>query len=152
MEYDYTPEDGDGSPRGGGQPRKLTPEIATAIVAHIANGNYRVAACRAVGVSYTTFKRWIASGKKFPHGLYGQFCAAVAKAEGDAEARVVARLMDHGQEDPKMLAWFLERKFPQRWGKYRGELGEAKRRIAELEKQLAEILGIPHETAGQADI
>jgi hypothetical protein len=136
-----------------GRPPRLTPQIQEAIILLLHRGNYRRVACEAVGVSYSTFAKWLAAGRSMPDSVYGQFLAAVVVAEREAESEAVAWILTAGRGDPKHLQWYLERKHPQRWGKYRGELGEAKRRIAELEKQLNEILGTKtNETAGQADI
>lgn len=148
---DAPKEPGDGpSRRRGGQPTRLTPQLQEAIIVMLKRGNYRMVACEAVGIGYNTFKRWMKTGEQIPDGLYGQFRAAVVQAERDAESEAVAWILAAGRGDPKHLQWFLERKYPQRWGKYRGELGEAKRRIAELERQLNEILG--HETAGETTV
>lgn len=77
------------------------------------------------------------TGRDFPEGLYGTFRRLVIESEAEAERMAVRAIYRAGKEDdPKYLAWWLERKFPQRWGKYRGELGEMKRRIRELEELL----------------
>ncbi|VTS00782.1 Marine sediment metagenome DNA, contig: S01H1_L02418 OS=marine sediment metagenome GN=S01H1_08263 PE=4 SV=1 [Gemmata massiliana] len=117
-------------------PRKLTPELTEAIAAIILSGNFRYVACKRVGIGQRTFKRWMALGKKYPSGIYGGFRRVVVAAETEAETRAVAAIIRAGQEDAKHLEWWLERKFPQRWGRGRGELLELKREIAELRKQI----------------
>ena len=59
-------------------------------------------------------------------------------AEAGFEAKAVAGINAAGQDDPKFWCWLLERKYPQRWGRYRGELGELKRRIKQLEALLGD--------------
>ena len=90
-------------------------------------------------------------GRDYPDGLYGTFRRLVLESEAEAERLAVLSVYRVGREDdPKYLTWWLERKFPQRWGRFRGELGELKRKIAELEALLTRetAAGESEEAAG----
>lgn len=126
------PNPDDGSRRG--RPTKLTDSLITSAVGLLLQGNYRCVVARLLGVGFSTFRKWLRIGSKYPDGLYGHFRAAVIAAESMAEARAVATITSAGQDDPRLLLEYLARKYPKRYGAYRGELGELKRRIAELEK------------------
>lgn len=122
-----------------GRPKKLTVEIALGIAAAILEGNFRYVAGQAFGVSAERFRRWMQQGRRFPDGLYGQFRWVVLEAEAEAERRAVKSILAAGTaDDPRHLEWWLERKFPQRWGRFRGELVLLRKRVAELEKMLAD--------------
>ncbi len=128
------PDDGN----TGGRPTKLTPSIILATVQLLMEGNFRCVVARRIGINMATFRRWMANGKRYPDGLYARFRAAVLKAETEGESRAVAGILAAGfADDASHLEWFLERKYPQRWGRFRGELGDMKKRIADLEKLLS---------------
>lgn len=121
------PEDGDGKP---GRPPKCTQAVIDAAAILLSAGNFRCDVAMALGIGMTTFKRWMASGKRFPEGLYGRFRAVVLRAEGLFKTRAVASITASGEsDDPRLLLEFLARKYPRQFGVYRGELGELKRRL-----------------------
>lgn len=105
-------------------------------VQYLLAGNFRCTVAKMIGVDPATFRRWMALGKTYSEGIYARFRAAVLVAEAASEANAVATITASGQDDARHLEWLLERKYPQRWGRYRGELGLLKRRIQELEKLL----------------
>lgn len=100
-----------------GRPTKLTPEVAQAICAAVAAGNFRQVAARAAGVSPRTLGDWLAKGKAQATGPYADFLRAVLRAEQDAEMAMVKRVVEAASQDAKHAEWFLERKFPDRWGR-----------------------------------
>jgi hypothetical protein len=104
-------------------------------------GVFRTTIARALNVSPRTFQRWLALGRKFPEGIYGLLLQGLTTAEGEFEAQAVIDIRKAGAEDARHLEWLLERKYPQRWGRFRGELGELNRRLRELEA----LLGIGRE-------
>jgi hypothetical protein len=121
----------------GGRPTKLTPEITLNIAMSILEGNFRNVAAKRHGVGLRTLTRWLNLGKEYPDGVYGEFWRTIVEAEAEAELSCVAAIVRAGKtEDPKHLQWWLERKFPERWGRYRGELAELKKELAELRKLL----------------
>ena len=106
-------------------------------VEHLLNGNYRCVVARSLGITMRSWQKWCRLGKQFPEGIYGQFLRAVEGAEHEFHTRAIAAITSAGKtEDPRLLMEFMARKHPELYGRYRGELGELKRRIAELEKLL----------------
>ncbi|QEL15866.1 hypothetical protein [Limnoglobus roseus] len=131
------PDDADGNRRG--RPTKLTAKLAEAFVQLILHGQFRSTACATLNVSPRTFLNWMRSGRKYQASVYGHFYRAVVSAEAETEAKAVAEVLEAGRSaDPKYLVWWLERKFPHRWGRDRGELVEVKKRLKELEELIAE--------------
>jgi hypothetical protein len=108
------------------RPTKLTPEVQDKIIQALRGGNFRYIAARWAGIDISQFKRWMSRGKQ-GEAMYRRFRAAVLEAEKSAELRAVALVMKAAQEDAKHAEWWLERKFPQRWGrKERHELTGAR--------------------------
>ncbi len=100
-----------------GRPSKLTPEVQEKICQAIREGNYYEAACAYAGIGYSTFRMWMVKGEKAKSGKYREFVEAVKRAEYEAEARLVAQWQKHMPENWQAIATFLERRYPQRWGK-----------------------------------
>lgn len=97
---------------------KLTPEAQKKIVNAISEGNYLETAAAIGGITYTTLNNWIKKGKAASSGAYVEFLEAVKKAEAEAEALRVSRISRAGQEGNWQAdAWYLERRYPDRWGK-----------------------------------
>lgn len=107
------------APRG--RPSKLTPELQANICLALRGGNFREAAAEWQGISAETMSRWIKRGaddeEAGKQSIYRDFRQAVLKAEREAEIDAVAKIMKAGVDDPKHLQWWLERKFPERWGR-----------------------------------
>jgi hypothetical protein len=95
----------------------LTPELAESFCKVVAAGNYRIVAAAAVGVTDRSVKKWIARGKKEESGIYREFMLAVEKAEGSAERAMVRLIRKSARTDWHAAAWYLERKFNERWGR-----------------------------------
>jgi len=100
-----------------GRPSKLTPEVTKRLVEAIRAGNYYEAACAYAGIGYSTFRVWMIKGEKAKSGKYREFIEAIKKAEYEAEARMVALWQEHMPEDYRAIRDFLERRYPERWGK-----------------------------------
>lgn len=97
---------------------KLTPETQKKIVSAISEGNYLETAAAIGGVSTTTFFRWLQEGEQAAAGLKREFWEAVKKAEAEAEALRVSRISKAGKDGNWQAdAWYLERRYPERWGK-----------------------------------
>lgn len=132
---DHTPPPDDAPRRG--RPTKFTDEIALGIAQCIVDGNFRYVAGARFGVGKRTFQTWMRSGLNFPDSQYGTFRRLILECEAEAERVALRAIMRAGlEDDPKHLEWWLERKFPERWGRFRGELAELKRRMRELEREL----------------
>ncbi len=103
-----------------GRPTKLTPELAKTIVEAIRGGNYAQVAAATAGIGEETFYTWLARGKDEPEGIYREFREAVLTASGEAEQEKLERLQREAlaeDGDWKAAAWWLERRFPKRWGR-----------------------------------
>ena len=111
------------------RPSKLTPEVQEKICNAIRAGNYYEAACGYAGIGYSTFRVWMIKGEKAKTGKYREFMDAVMRAEYEAEARMVAQWQKHMPEDYRAIRDFLERRYPDRWGRrnlnieHSGEIG-----------------------------
>jgi transposase len=102
-----------------GRPSKLTPEVQEKICNAIRAGNYYEAACAYAGIGYSTFRAWIVKGENAKSGKYREFLEAIKKAECEAEVRLVAMWQKHMPENWQAIATFLERRYPDRWGRNR---------------------------------
>ena len=100
-----------------GRPTKLTPEVQQRIVDALRDGNYREAAVACAGIDYKTFCNWMRRGQQEKAGRYFQFFRAVQQAEHEAEREMVARWKAHMPESWQAIRDFLERRFPDRWGR-----------------------------------
>lgn len=101
-----------------GRQCKLTPETQQKIVNAIAEGNYLETAAALGGISCTTFFRWLQEGEQAAAGAKRDFWEAVKKAEAEAEALRVSRINKAGRDGNWQAdAWYLERRYPDRWGK-----------------------------------
>ncbi len=99
------------------RPSKLTPEVQKRLVKAIKAGNYYEAACGFAGIHYSTFRKWMQKGEKAKSGKYREFFEAITHAEYQAEVRMVAQWQQHMPEDYRAIRDFLERRYPDRWGK-----------------------------------
>ena len=102
-----------------GRPTKLTDETTNKICHYVAEGNYLDTACRLAGVDYSTMRRWIQKGEQEGKGKCYEFAERLKTAEAQAEAKRVELILKAGKyDDWKANAWYLERKYPERWGKH----------------------------------
>jgi hypothetical protein len=108
-------EEGSIMPHAGGRPDKLTPEVQQRLCDAVRACNYYRAACRYAEVGYTTFPRWMSTGKKATRGKFREFRCAVLKAQADAEVALVAMWRAAAPEDWRAAAELLGRRYPRRW-------------------------------------
>lgn len=94
---------------------KLTPERAERLLALVKAGQYRSTACAAVGISDRTLRTWLEKGDSGDE-RWAEFTRKFREAEAETESRAVVQIQIHGKKDWRALAWWLERRFPQRWG------------------------------------
>jgi hypothetical protein len=100
-----------------GRRSKLTPELQDKIVKVIRAGNYACIAAEYAGIGRSTFFRWLERGEAEETGSYRDFRDAVKSAEREAEIRAVATVQQHMGKSWQAAMTYLERKFPQRWGR-----------------------------------
>lgn len=102
---------------------KLTPDTQKKIVDAIAEGNYLETAAALGGISETTFYRWMQEGEQATGGAKHEFREAVKRAEAEAESLRVGRISKAGKDGNWQAdAWYLERRYPEKWGKRLTEL------------------------------
>ena len=126
-----------------GRKTKLTNEIKDEIVKRIRAGNYIKVACAAVGISHTAYFDWIKKGEE---GIepYAEFLYAVKKAEAEAHVHYVAIIASQAPTQWQAAAWWLERKFPDKWAKREKiEIGQEKISPKEIEAIEARFSKIP---------
>src|SRR4051812_16727640 len=111
-----------------GRRPKITPELVAQLVKAVRAGNFREPAARSCGVSVRTLRNWLARGKQFPEGLYGELLHGLMEADAAAELEMIRRVRSAAKDDAKHAEWWLERKYPERWGRYRGELRDLEKR------------------------
>jgi len=100
-------------PKKRGRTTKIDPELTKKICDALRGGNYRQVAAQWAGIANETFSRWMGKTGE----PYESFQKAVLDAEQSAEVRAVALIMKAAADDPKHAQWWLERKFPTRWGR-----------------------------------
>jgi transposase len=100
-----------------GRRSKLTAEVQEKIVRVIRAGNYAYIAAEYAGIGQSTFYRWLEQGEAQTTGPYRDFREAVKAAEREAEIRAVATVQQHMGKSWQAAMTYLERKFPQRWGR-----------------------------------
>jgi len=102
-----------------GRPTKLTPALKAKFVSYLSNGNTIKASCLAVGISQQAFENWMNRGEKEQKGVYFRFYMAVKKAQANFEIYCLNIINRASIRSWRAAAWFLERRFPERWGRRR---------------------------------
>lgn len=130
--------------RARGRPSKLSEKTKKKLYEAISEGNYLEDACLYAGISYNTFRRWMIRGEEAASGEYKEFYDTVKSLE----ASVIVELV--GSWRARMDSWqsiaaFLEKRFPERFGRRRVELagvggGPIEIEIADAKAQLEEKL------------
>jgi len=101
------------SPVRSGPPTELTDERARKILVALANGSYRGPAAEYGGIQEETLSRWM----KRTGEPYETFQKWVREAEAAVEIRMVNNITRAATAKPEYAVTFLERKFPERWGR-----------------------------------
>lgn len=144
------------------RPSKLTPDQQKRITDALAVGNTRMDSAEHGGIGYSTFRRWVAAGKRRPKSTFGEFWRAVKRAESQAAVGFVTvirkatiggsvierRTITHKDgrvevvekvSEPQWTAgaWWLERRRPE-FSRDAGELNRLRKTVADLEKLVNE--------------
>ena len=105
----------------GGRPCLLTSAVQAKIVEEIEAGNYFSTATELAGIGKRTSGDWKARGEKDAEaGLdtkFSRFLLAVKEAEAKSEAHAVEKIRSAMPENWQAAMAYLERKFPERWGR-----------------------------------
>ena len=103
-----------------GRPTELTPKLHQQIVKDIRDGMYAQVAAARASISEQTFYGWLKRGEA-GEDPFREFLDAVLSAAGEAEKNMVDTVQDAAagtaKGDWKAGAWWLERRFPKRWGR-----------------------------------
>ena len=94
----------------------LSEVIQNAMAEAIRNGNYASTAADACGIGRSTHYEWMEKGEQ---GIepYAEYADTIKKAEAEAEMNAIQNIQIHAAENWTASAWYLERKFPDRWGR-----------------------------------
>ena len=93
---------------------KFCEEVVTEICNHIRVGCTARDACQLSGITETSFYEW---KKKKP-----EFVESIKRAEILNKKRAIALIQKAGEETWQANAWFLERRYPNEYGKQRIEI------------------------------
>ena len=118
------------------RPLKLTPQRQKRLADALAVGNTYENACAAAGIDYATFRRWMVRGEAESRGQFSQFCEVITRAEAEAEHNAITIIRKAAETDWRAAVWWLERRFPHRWGK-RARLSVTQRTEGQLTVQHA---------------
>ena len=129
--------------------RVLDPTITVPLIELIREGHFPRTACRAVGVGYSTYVKWLTAGRRKQTPQHEEFLREVKKAQADAEISDL-RLLKR-DKSWQSCAWRLERRNHKHWGKKdksqlnithdQGKPETPTEVAAEIRKVLAEIEG-----------
>lgn len=80
-------------------------------------GNYNTVVCQYLGIHESTWYKWLQEGRDAKRGIKKEFFDTIKKAESHAEIRNVQVIQNATNENWQASAWYLERKFHDRWGR-----------------------------------
>lgn len=104
----------------GGNPTLCTPEIIAEAGRLALAGNFYEPIYILLGISKATAYNWLQWGEE-GREPFKEYLDAIKSGWAAAEARISAQLQQHGTKASEgqwtPLAWFLERRFADRWGK-----------------------------------
>lgn len=88
-----------------GRKGKYTPELVAEIVGVIRIGGTDADACARAEISSETFYEWMREK--------AGFADEVTRARANGKLERIARIKEHGKDDWRADAWYLERRYPQ---------------------------------------
>lgn len=137
-----------------GRPCLLDEKMHNTLVRLVAGGNYYSVACAACNISYDIFRLWMNEGRRLSkeyaddinsmpadRAKYFRFFVAIKKAEAYVETNVVAKILV--DKDWKAQMTYLERKYPDRWGRTDRQKieGEIKINVSKLtDQELTDVI------------
>lgn len=102
-----------------GRKSKLNRELIKKIYSLISKGNYDIVVFEALNIGSSTYYEWIAEGtadlEAGKTNLKTELVETVQKARAVAEIRAVDLIQKAGEKHWQANAWFLERKYADRW-------------------------------------
>jgi transposase len=70
-----------------------------------------------LGVKMTTVELWLRKGQENHNESYRKFYKLCSSAESKAQRELLKKLRQHEDNDWRVPAWMLERRWPDQWGK-----------------------------------
>jgi hypothetical protein len=98
-----------------GRPSKLTAERRDDLTLLLAEGVPVGVAARSVGVSPRSLRRWLAEGD-LRERVAELRSARRVQPDAISEARLALLILKASEHDWRASAWWLERRWPERWG------------------------------------
>lgn len=123
---------------------KLTIDVQAAFVEATGAGAPVRHACRAVGVSLSSYKRWMKRGRKAgdENAIYREFRRATIKARGQAVVEMLAIVKKAAPNQWQAAMCWLERRYPKDFGRVDPirlrEFEELKSKLDRLEALVAD--------------
>lgn len=93
------------------------PDLADRFIELIEEGHYYNTACNMVGWNYDSVMQWLDKGSRGVDKDYYDWWCRVKQAEANAEVSLHEKIAAHHAEDWKSVAWVMERRFADRWGR-----------------------------------
>ena len=101
-----------------GRPTKLTPDTQSKILEALRSGCLREDAARYAGIHPDTLSTWYRAGASVEaEDHLREFHREVQKTERSVKIRLLGIIQQAANEDWKAGAWYLERKFPDEFGR-----------------------------------
>lgn len=117
-----------------GRPTKCTPAAQKIICDAIRECLPYQEAARLAGVDPATLRRWMRRGEE-GRKPYDALCAAVKKAEAEAQRMLVQRIGNPDADKAKgwqRWAWLLERRWPETWAQRQPEVSNREEIVVDL--------------------
>jgi transposase-like protein len=97
---------------------KLTAEFVKKAGKLLENGNYANTVCAMMGISQQTWYRWLKEAEESSAtAIKREFSETVKKATALAEIEYVNVIKKAAGKNWQAAGWWLERKFPEKWGR-----------------------------------
>jgi transposase len=104
-----------------GRKTKLTVSLIETAEKLIGAGNFDRVVIEYLGISHESWYGWLREGEKDKklgkRNMKVEFFDRIKKAQSGAEMRAVSGILQAGRDNWTAYAWFLERKYPDRWSK-----------------------------------
>ncbi len=95
---------------------KLTPALQATFVQALSVGATHKLACEYAGITQETFYAWLRLALK-GKAPYSAFSEAITRAQGSVAISWLAKIEAAGADDWRAIAWKLERRFPEEYGR-----------------------------------
>jgi len=119
------------------RPTLYTKKLGRALCAQVEGGVTLRVAARTHGISRTTLYNWLAHGAK-GREPYATFRARLERSQAACEVGLTLSMFEASKDDWRAAAWFLEKRFPKRWGsKHRLDVVKAPGDMTDAELEAA---------------